>query len=635
MADRASEISESPPARGGEAEFWLRQISDAGRIEREWRKKATELEQRYKNEAPDNRKRRKRLNIFWSNIQTLKPAVFSATPKPDVRRRNIHDEPTAAELGKQAAIALERCLEFAVGEPGFTRSMEAARDDTLIVGRGVAREVYESDTVRRADIQVIRRQAPAVTTVGLDGVLVEQAPVELPPAYLLDGSLVEPDGFDREGRPFIDQTINERTETRHVYWADFRMAPARCWDDVWWVAFRHTPTRRDLVKQFGATVGRKVRLTLAAGDTSSGDLQDQPKDPEHAFGRAEVWEVWHKTKLEVLWVSDGLEKPLGKDAPPVEYRDFWPCPCPLYAVPVNDSMVPVPEFDLYEDQANELDHLQGRIGSLVDQCKAVGICDADFVELMSLKDVPDGTFKPMERKEESAGALSDQLWRWPLENVIQVIMQLGMRAENVKLQIFEITGITDLRRGSGTRERESATAQNLKASFSQVRMTPRSKPMAEFARDLLRIKAEIIAEQFEPASIEQHAGMLLDPAAVELLRSERLRHMAIDVETDSTVAADAQAEKGEAVEFTTHLTGFISGWAPILQSYPQAAPLFGALLKEATKPFKFSRNLEEVIDATVTQIQAQPAAPPTPPGGSNGADPAALVSALSQPGALQ
>jgi hypothetical protein len=49
---------------------------------------------------------------------------------------------------------------------------------------------------------------------------------------------VVPD-FDKDGSPCVEHEINERVETRFVFWADWRCSPARCWEGVWWVAYAH------------------------------------------------------------------------------------------------------------------------------------------------------------------------------------------------------------------------------------------------------------------------------------------------------------------------------------------------------------------------------------------------------------
>jgi hypothetical protein len=61
---------------------------------------------------------------------------------------------------------------------------------------------------------------------------------------------------------------------------------------------------------------------------------------------------------------EGYDKVLRKDADPYNLEGFYPQAEPLYAVSPTHQMGPVPEFNLYKKQADELDELQDRIAKL-------------------------------------------------------------------------------------------------------------------------------------------------------------------------------------------------------------------------------------------------------------------------------
>jgi hypothetical protein len=46
---------------------------------------------------------------------------------------------------------------------------------------------------------------------------------------------------------------------------------------------------------------------------------------------------------------------------PLKLEGFFPCPPPLNATIAQGSTIPVPDYVLYQDQAEELDDLTGRI----------------------------------------------------------------------------------------------------------------------------------------------------------------------------------------------------------------------------------------------------------------------------------
>jgi hypothetical protein len=63
---------------------------------------------------------------------------------------------------------------------------------------------------------------------------------------------------------------------------------------------------------------------------------------------------------------------------------FFPCSRPLYSTTTSDTLIPVPDFVLYQDQANELDILSDRIDGLVKALRIRGVYDASQPALQRL-----------------------------------------------------------------------------------------------------------------------------------------------------------------------------------------------------------------------------------------------------------
>ena len=117
---------------------WVTEIRLAEKEYAKWTKAGKKIVKRYRDErkGQDDIEYRKpsRFNIFWSNVQTLQPALYSRTPKPEVGRRYKDKDPVA----RAASEILERCLEYSLDVYDFDEVMQAVRDDNLIVGRGQA-----------------------------------------------------------------------------------------------------------------------------------------------------------------------------------------------------------------------------------------------------------------------------------------------------------------------------------------------------------------------------------------------------------------------------------------------------------------------------------------------------------------
>ena len=103
-------------------------------------------------------------------------------------------------------------------------------------------------------------------------------------------------------------------------------------------------------------------------------------------------------------------------------------------------------------------------------------------------------------------------------------------------------------------------------------------------------------------------------AVVALLRDDKMRGFRIEVETDSLVEADQDAEKQRRIEFVTAVSTFMEKMGPVVQSMPQTAPLVGGLLQFVVRGFKVGQELEETIDKTMAAVSdalSQPR-PPQP-----------------------
>ena len=443
--------------------------------------------------------------------------------------------------------------------------MEAVRDDMLLPGRGVARIVYEPVIAKR----MLERATPPEAGGA--------------PVFLLDGRPVEPDGFDGDAA-WVEEVADERVFCRHVFWKDYREQPARCWDEVGWIAFRHSLARDRLVERFGAA-GREIPLESAV--SSYGDRERAEAAPEDAR-RGVVWEIWDKAKRRRIVIAEGFDRVVEETDDPLGLTGFFPIPEPLYAVKTSDTRVPIPEFTLYQDQALELDELATRKRHLIAALRARGVYAGVLGEVERLlTEGGENEMIPVKDWDQfrDKGGLAAAIEWLPIERIAQVIASLNTHIAQLKGEIFEITGLSDIVRGS-THASETATAQRLKGSFGTMRMQPRQRPMQRFVRDALRLKAEVIAEHFRPETLARMTGRPVPPAVTALLRDERLRGFRIDIETESTVQPDAEAERRNAVEFLTASTQFFTGIAPLIAGAPQSAPMFLEMFRTAARSFK-------------------------------------------------
>jgi hypothetical protein len=87
------------------------------------------------------------------------------------------------------------------------------------------------------------------------------------------------------------------------------------------------------------------------------------------------------------------------------------------------------------------------------------------------------------------------------------------------------------------------------------------------------------------------------------LKDTRAKSFTLDIETDSTIMADEDAEKQRRTEFTQVLGGLLPQLAQMIQADPKTAQFCGEVLKFATAPFRAGRSLDGAIDDLVEQMK--------------------------------
>jgi len=94
----------------------------------------------------------------------------------------------------------------------------------------------------------------------------------------------------------------------------------------------------------------------------------------------------------------------------------------------------------------------------------------------------------------------------PLDVLITTLTQLYAARQQCKQVIYEITGISDILRGSSVAS-ETATAQNIKNQWGTLRLKRMQKEVQRYCRDLLRIMLEIAASKFSEETWAKMTGL--------------------------------------------------------------------------------------------------------------------------------
>jgi len=560
---------------GHDAEYYLNHIAAYEREFEPWYARAKKIVERYRD---DKRKSGSgaRFNVLWSNVQTLKAATFARMPMPDVSRRFKDNDP----VGRVAALLLERALEFEVNHyRDFGASIRQCVYDRFLGGRGTAWVRY----------QPTFKQVQA--------------------GELEDGPLVTED-VDAETQ-VAEELDYECAPVDYVHWRDFGHAVARTWEEVPMVWRKVYMGRAELVERFGESAktipmdAQPEELNKARGST----------DTDGLLKRALIYEIWDKDTGQALWMSRTQKDFVDCRDDPLGLEEFFPCPPPLYATLTTDNLIPLPDYTLYQDQAIELDTLSDRIDGLIKALQLKGVYDATIPELARL--FTEGTNGDLIPVKNWAAFAEKQGLKGGIDIVeilpiAQALAEAYKAFEQVKNQIYELTGISDILRGE-TMASETATAQKIKNSYASMRLKTYQDEVERFAARLFQLKAQIICMHFDPMTIAElgAADQLSDedkqvvPMALQMLKDSKSRHFRIDVETDSMVFQDEQQDKADRMEFLGAVSGFLEKSAQAAQAAPQMVPLAIEMLKFGVRGFRIGKSLEGTIDQFADQMKQQ------------------------------
>lgn len=593
---------------------WRREIELYEKEFDNWTTRGDKIVKRFRDDRDSQDDARRQFSLLYANTETVAPVLYGATPKAVVSRRNKDDAP-AANLAAELA---QRALNYLIERNDmFDDAMLASVQDYQLPGRGQAWCRYE------AQEEEYTPRAPVYARYDDDG----------EGGNKLSGYLRADDhkpvaakavkGLDTE-EPYIEEPPAARVASEdilldYIDWHDFgHTAGARTWNEVDAV-WKHTYlTRKELVKRFGA-IGRKVTLDLPRKRARNEWRKDAA---QQATKRATVTEIWCKSEKRTIWIAKGYDEgPLEIKENMYELQGFFPCPKPLLSLTTNEQLVPVPDYAQYQDQAEEMDGLTERIALLQKSLRARGLYPGSLAEIKTLlaeamdtELVPVGDWASLVDK----GGLKDAVHWFPVQIFAEVIKVLVEIRQKVKEDAYEVTGISDIIRGQSVAS-ETATAQDIKSRWGSIRVRKRQQAVQRFVRATLQNMFDLMCNRCGDETIlawSDAEELNADPQALQdalaLLRDQDRRRFKIDIETDSTVLVDEQAEKAERTEFLSAIGTFFQSGLPLLQAFPMLAPVIGELLLFTVRSFRPGSQMEPMIKSAMQQL-VQMATAPKPP----------------------
>lgn len=554
--------------RPGNIRFYQAEIRAYKRTFENWQNRAHAIIKAYRDDDQQITKGSKRwgksrFNLLWSNVQTLQPAIYARPPKLECERRYQDQDP----IGRLAAEINERVGMYLAEDERIHQTLKRVRDDYLLPGRGTA----------------WLRYSPKFGT--------EQV------------------GTGDDGEPLFN-VINESVAADFVLWEDFGHNVCRSWDEVRRVWRKIYVSKEDAVNRFGKDIAKKLKYTNTPkqyeGDKYAEENGSKAK-------RACVIELWDKDTKKAYWFEKDNEEEFLDEKLPYDLHEFFPCPKPFYATLTTDSLVPIPLFTYYKERAEDLDDLMQRRRALIRAIKVLGVHDASQPELSNIFKSDDLKLIPSKNwvHLQQSGGLRGVMDFIPIEQYTSALAVVNESIAQEKQFIYEISSISDTLRGYAD-PRRTATAEQIQGNFATLRLEDAQGEMQRFSRDLLSIMTEIAIENFSPEKIaeiveaeqmgpEAQANF---PAAVQLLKDDQQRTYRLTIQTDSTLALDKQKEKQTRIEALEAYGQAVQKMLPMMQQFPQLAPMFKEMFLFGVRTFPGGRQMEFSIEQSVDQYLA-------------------------------
>jgi hypothetical protein len=613
LAETSADLSTST-GKQAIVDIWTREIENALEKEKDWRAEAQEYFKIYKNSAKSEDMR---YNILYANTETLKPLVYSKLPQPNITRRFTDKGDIARILSEM----MERSVSYFLEESGADTVFQKMRDDFLIGGRGLPRVVFDPEDVLEIENKSINEEGEEITEIEED---------------------IDPE--------------TKKVRIEYVPWADFTMSPENVWEDVRWIAFRHKMSRDQLVNQFGK-VGEKVNLDHSSISEKNNSDKNESEIFKFAevweiWDKQTERVIFLTTGQHGSILSDEedtynlkgffpIPSPLGSSSDPE-------ClvPIPLYrwyrmqAASLNTLDIRIEGltqqlkytgvFDgiaKAEDVANLMNGADGEFNPLpttnpnsnINQSiyvKDIGTIAAvidrlenrklivlqNIRDITGLSDIVRGTTIASEtataQQLKGNFAISriqpiQRATEQTIANVIKLAAELIVENYTVReLAIITNLLIVDINLiAEETRKKQQALFEE---AMQGVDM---STPEGQEQEQQLKQQMEAGFKKTMAKPINDLKGYAATPEQLEeieeMMKDDKLRSFAIDVETDSTISADQDAEKQDRVEYVNAISQFSSQFFPLVQAGVIQPKTFNEFLGFISRPFKVGRNLEE------------------------------------------
>lgn len=550
------------------------------------------------------------LDLFWASMEILKPAIYAHAPKPVVSpqfkdRRAVKNK--TAEL-------LERVLISALERSDIDNVMFEIRDDLIFTNRGVMwlRREDQKLCFEHLDRNDFRHEpARKWSEVGWVARRAWMTQKEMKERFKKDS-----------GDAYLQANLTERRDNDHTTnQATEASKKASVWE-VWHKADKKVYWVSEGVDVFldSGDPHLKLREFFPCPRPAYGTLARRTLVPVPDYERYAA----HFSKINTLTsriylLLDSVKMkgliPAGGDVADAIHE--------LIASDDDKLLIGVPSASLKGDMGTFVQWLPiAEIATTIQGLiTARGQLIEDFYQLSGISDIMRGATEA----EETLGAqqLKSQYGSVRVRQKIDELQRIARDAVRIAAEIIaenftketlldmsqlEIPTKADL--AKQVKGIEEAAEQELKALADKAEEAMQSGQIQDPAQAQ---EAQQQFEQAQQAILAKYAPMLNEAKnavpiedVMKLLRDDKARGFAFEIEDGSTIWADEAQEKQSRNEFVTTFGTAAASMQSLVATGPEGSELAGDLLKFQLAPFRTGRELESKIDAWIDAMANRP-----------------------------
>jgi hypothetical protein len=609
MATSVDEAEEDKFADQKDAKPWLEAIKEAEKYFSEYNDKCDKIDDLYANlKKLSNDSAERQMQVFWANLEVLKPSIYARPPVPVVAARFKDRKPMLRHAGE----ILERSLVTSFDQEDINETMIGIRDDLAVCARGVVwmrLEDYDGEKVcydhlDRKDF--LHDPARKWKEVGWVARKTYQTMEEMRERF-----------EETSGDEYLKAVYTERKEDDEDHSGDKKACVWELWHK-----------------------GKEITVWVAEGCENVLDIREPILDlkgffpcPRPAYGTVERGTlkpvpdfVYYKDQVEEI---NELTARISALSESLRMKGFYAGGNEDIASAIetaikqqdnNAILIPVPNFAAMGG-ANLKDSViwmpVAEVAQVIMQLIALRKqLIEDVYQITGISDIMRGNTDANEtlgaqQLKSQYGSVRVRDRQGEIIRIARDITRIAgeIIAENFSPEtIMQMCQYDEVPTNAKLQEQMMQVQQQIQQIKMQVQqaasnpqIVAQAQANPEQAQQLIQQAQQQIQQGQQ--KLQQMQGELTFEKVLEFLKSERTRPFALEIETDSTIQPDEDAQKQRTTEFLGALAQALSQLAPMVASQPQSAEFASEVLKFAVAPFRAGRSLESAIENFADQVK--------------------------------